>query len=144
VLVKDRWIGPHEQVLNVPITYWYYGPSKPSSLTSTEGDFTLTASMVGLGEKLGTDPQIGQLVMLWIGSRALFSQEQWLCPSLLTASRKVAICGPREIRMVDGHTRIECGKHVACCSGFPLAGCTSFQIAATLGYEYHLFVAVIT
>jgi hypothetical protein len=75
VLVKDRWIDPREQVLNVPITYWCYGPSKPSSLTSTEGDFTLTASMVGLGEKLDMDPQIGQRVMLWIGSRALFSRE---------------------------------------------------------------------
>jgi hypothetical protein len=32
-----------------------------------------------------------------------FSQEQWLCPSLLTTSRKVAICGPYEIRMVEDH-----------------------------------------
>jgi hypothetical protein len=28
--------------------------------------------------------------------------------------------------------------------GFSPAGCTSMQIAATLGYEYRLFVAVIT
>jgi hypothetical protein len=33
-----------------------------------------------------------------------FSQEQWLCPSLLMTVRKVAICGQREIRMVLGHT----------------------------------------
>jgi hypothetical protein len=37
-----------------------YEPSKPSSLTSIEGGFTLTASMVGLEEKLRTDPRIGQ------------------------------------------------------------------------------------
>jgi hypothetical protein len=37
-----------------------YEPSKPSSLTSTEGGFTPTASMAGSEEKLGTDPQIGQ------------------------------------------------------------------------------------
>jgi hypothetical protein len=37
-----------------------YGPRKPSSLISTEGDFTLTASMAGLGEKLGTDSRISQ------------------------------------------------------------------------------------
>jgi hypothetical protein len=37
-----------------------YGPSKPSSLTSTEGGFTPIASMIGLGEKLGTDPWIRQ------------------------------------------------------------------------------------
>jgi hypothetical protein len=28
VSVTDRWVGPHEQVLNVPITYWCYGLSK--------------------------------------------------------------------------------------------------------------------
>jgi hypothetical protein len=37
-----------------------YRPSKPSSLTSIEGDFTPTASMAGSGEKLGMNPQIGQ------------------------------------------------------------------------------------
>jgi hypothetical protein len=37
-----------------------YEPSKPSSLISTEGDFTPTASMVDSGEKLGTDSRIGQ------------------------------------------------------------------------------------
>jgi hypothetical protein len=26
VLVKDRWVGPHKQVLNVPIACWYMGP----------------------------------------------------------------------------------------------------------------------
>jgi hypothetical protein len=37
-----------------------YGPSKPSSLLSIEGGFTPTASMATLGEKLGTEPWIGQ------------------------------------------------------------------------------------
>jgi hypothetical protein len=37
-----------------------YGSSKPSSLTSTEGDFTPTSSMAGSGEKLGTETQISQ------------------------------------------------------------------------------------
>jgi hypothetical protein len=36
------------------------GPSKPSSMSSTEGGFTLTASMAALGLKLGTNPWIGQ------------------------------------------------------------------------------------
>jgi hypothetical protein len=60
VLVKDRWVGSHDQVLNVPIRYLCYGPNKPSTPPSVEGGFTPIASMVGLGEKLGTDPQIGQ------------------------------------------------------------------------------------
>jgi hypothetical protein len=29
VLVKDRWVGPRDQVLNVLTTCWSYGPSKP-------------------------------------------------------------------------------------------------------------------
>jgi hypothetical protein len=31
VSIKNHLVGPHEQVLNVPIGYWCYGPSKPSS-----------------------------------------------------------------------------------------------------------------
>jgi hypothetical protein len=45
VSVKDLWVGPHEQVLNVPIACRCYGSDKPSSLSSTEGDFTPSASM---------------------------------------------------------------------------------------------------
>jgi hypothetical protein len=37
-----------------------YEPSKPSSLTSTEGGFTPTASMAGSEENPGTNPRIGQ------------------------------------------------------------------------------------
>jgi hypothetical protein len=31
VSIKDHSVGPREQVLNVPIAYWCYRPSKPSS-----------------------------------------------------------------------------------------------------------------
>jgi hypothetical protein len=54
------------------------------------------------------------------GVGGTFSREQWICPTLLTTSRKVTIHGPREIRMVEGHTQIEHRKYVACWSGFPL------------------------
>jgi hypothetical protein len=37
-----------------------YEPSKPSSLPSTGGGFTPTASMASSREKMGTDPWIGQ------------------------------------------------------------------------------------
>jgi hypothetical protein len=56
-----------------------------------------------------------------------FSQEQWLCPSLLMTSRKVARRWPREIRMVWDHTQIEHGMRVACWSGFPLQGVHRFE-----------------
>jgi hypothetical protein len=38
-----------------------YGPSKPSSWLPTEASLFSTASMVGLREKLDTDPRITQL-----------------------------------------------------------------------------------
>jgi hypothetical protein len=41
--------------------------------------------------------------------------------------RKVAICGPREIRMVEGHTRTEREKHVTCWSDFLLQGVHRFK-----------------
>jgi hypothetical protein len=41
-----------------------------------------------------------------------FSLEQWPCSTLLTTMQKVAIRGPRQIRMVEGHTQIEQGKRV--------------------------------
>jgi hypothetical protein len=43
------------------------------------------------------------------------------------ASRKVAIRGLREIRMVEDRTQTERGKHVACWSGFLLQGVYQFE-----------------
>jgi hypothetical protein len=60
VSVKDQWVDPHKQVLNVLITCWCYGPSKPSSLSRTDTLLKPTASLAVTGEKLGRDPQIGQ------------------------------------------------------------------------------------
>jgi hypothetical protein len=48
--------------------------------------------MTGSGEKLDTDRQIGQPPCCGLCQEP-FSQEQWLCPSLLMTSRKVAMHG---------------------------------------------------
>jgi hypothetical protein len=71
--VKDRWVGPREQVLNVPIAYWCYGPSKPSSLTSTEGGLTPTTSIIGLREKLGMNPWMGKPSCCRLGREPFYS-----------------------------------------------------------------------
>jgi hypothetical protein len=73
VLVKDRWVGPREQVLNILIAYRCYGPGKTSSLTSTDDGFTPIASMAGSGEKLGTNPWIGQLWCCGLYQEPFFS-----------------------------------------------------------------------
>jgi hypothetical protein len=48
------------------------------------------------------------------GVGSTFSQEQCICPTLLMTSRKVAICRPREICMVEGYMRTVGEKCVAC------------------------------
>jgi hypothetical protein len=50
------------------------------------------------------------------------SRGQWICSKLLMTVQKFAICVPREIRIVEGHTRTERGKCVAYWSSFPLQG----------------------
>jgi hypothetical protein len=41
------------------------------------------------------------------GVGCTFSREQCICPTMLATSRKVAIRGPHEICMVEGHTWAE-------------------------------------
>jgi hypothetical protein len=62
VWIKDRSVGPHEQVLNVPIACRCYRPGKPSSWSSSGAWLTPPALLAGSGEKLGTDLWIGQPV----------------------------------------------------------------------------------
>jgi hypothetical protein len=76
-----------------------------------------TASMVGLGEKLGTNRGSLSRAGGCVGSPS--SREQWICSNLLMTLQKVAICGPREIRMILYHTRTERGKRVVCWSVLP-------------------------
>jgi hypothetical protein len=71
--MKERWVGPREQVLNVPIACWWYGPSESSSLSSTKVCLKSTASLVGLGEKLCIDLRISQLACYGLCREPLFS-----------------------------------------------------------------------
>jgi hypothetical protein len=119
VSVKDRWIGPREQVLNELITCWCYGPNKPSSHPSTKGWFCPHCFNGCIGRETGYGTMDQSVIILWIGLVALFSWEQWLCSTLLMTMWKVAICTPCEICMVEGHMWIEHGKCVACWSFSP-------------------------
>jgi hypothetical protein len=72
-----------------------------------------------------THGSVSHRAVNYVGSP--FSREQWLCPSLFTASQKVDMRWLREIRMVWDHTRTERGMHVACWSGFSLHGVYRFE-----------------
>jgi hypothetical protein len=63
--------------------------SKSSSLSSTEVWLKPTASLVGWGEKLGTDPCIGQPRVLWIMSGALFLGGSEICPNLSVTLKRL-------------------------------------------------------
>jgi hypothetical protein len=71
--LRTDGLAPREQVLNVPIACRRYGPDKPSSMSSIEGVFTPTTSIAILGEKLGTDLQIGQSVCYGLCRESFFS-----------------------------------------------------------------------
>ena len=60
------------------------------------------ALLAGLGEKMGTDPRIGQPACCELCQEPFF-QEQWDPSKSVGDSQKVAIREPREICMVEGH-----------------------------------------
>jgi hypothetical protein len=65
------------------------------------------------------DPRISQPACCGLCQEPFFSGAVTLS-STVDNVRMVAICGPREIRMVLDHTRTERGKCVTCWSGFLL------------------------
>jgi hypothetical protein len=50
-----------------------YGPSKMSSWSSMRAWLMPTASLIGLGEKLGSDPRIGPSVWCGLSREPFFS-----------------------------------------------------------------------
>jgi hypothetical protein len=73
VSIKDRWVGPRKQVLNVPIVCRWYEPDKPSSWLSTEACLFLTVSLAVVEEKLGTNPWIRWLLSCGLCRELFFS-----------------------------------------------------------------------
>jgi hypothetical protein len=119
---------PREQVLNVPIACRRYGPSKSSSLPSTDGSFTLTASMTVLREKLGTNSMIVQPTCRGLCREPFFwsscsvhrcwrFRERLLCIDRVRYVWSGTICG----------LSVGCVWHVGPVSP---AGCTSIRITA--------------
>jgi hypothetical protein len=100
--------------------YWMYW--------SHTGDIGLVSLVVGCQQNLDFSPLFHWLLWerSWVQTHGLVSrhamdcvgspssQGQWTRSNLLMTVSKVAICGPREIRMVLDHMRTERGKRVAC------------------------------
>jgi hypothetical protein len=111
-----------------------YVPSKPSNLPSTEGGFTPTISMAGSGEKLVTDPWIGQSSCCGLSREPFFSGAVALSIAVDDGTKGCYILTTWDMYglgpYADWVWKV-CGVLV----GFSPAGCTSIRISATLKNE---------
>jgi hypothetical protein len=96
--------------------------------------FAPTASLVGLGEKLGTDTRISQPVCCGLCREPLFSGAVTLVNSV-DDSYKVAMYGDCPQEAYIGRTWTGVGSVRVMLAGFSPAGCTSIRITATFKYE---------
>jgi hypothetical protein len=123
--VKYWWVGPREQVLNVPIACWYMGPASVVADRQQKLDFCQMLHWL-LWERSWVRTH-GSVSCRAVDCVKSPSWGQWICSNLLTVTWKVVIRGPCEIHMVEGHTRTGRRKRVACSSGFPLQGVHQFE-----------------
>jgi hypothetical protein len=96
--------------------------------------FAPTTSLVGSGEKLGTDPRIGQPTCCGL-YQSPFSREQWPCSTLLATVRKVATYVDCPQEACAGRTWTGVGSVCVVLVGFSPVWCTSIRIDTTLRYE---------
>jgi hypothetical protein len=89
------------------------------------------------------DLRIGQPTCCGLCCEPFFSGAVTLS-SAVDDVRMVAICGPREVRMVLDHTRTERGERVECWSGFLLQGVHRFELPRLSNMSKRFFVVVIT
>jgi hypothetical protein len=91
-------------------------------------------SLAGSGEKLGTDPRIGQPVCCGLCQEPFFSRAVTLSNGI-DVSQKVATYGDRPQEAYAGRMWTGMGSVHVVLVRFSLVGCTSIRITATLGYE---------
>jgi hypothetical protein len=104
-------------------------------------DFTPTVLLAGSGEKLGTDPRIGQWRAVdCVGSP--FSREQWACSTLLMTHERLPRMGTARRKRTSGVHGLVREAYVTCWSGFFLQGVHRFESPRLSDMSNRLFVAV--
>jgi hypothetical protein len=111
-----------------------YGSSKTSSHRQQMLGFAPTSSMVGSGEKLGTDPRIDQSTCYGLCQEP-FSRKQWPYSPLSMTREWLPRTGGCPQETYAGRTWTGVGSIRVMLIGFSLAGCISIRITATLRYE---------
>jgi hypothetical protein len=105
--------------------------------------FAPTASLAGSGEKLGTDPRIGQRRAVdCVGSHS--SREQWACSTLSMTRKRLPRTGTTHRKRTPGVRGLVWEAYVACWSGFPMQFVHRFESPRLSDMSNHLFVVVIT
>jgi hypothetical protein len=105
--------------------------------------FAPTASLAGSGEKLGTDPWIGQRRAVNC-VRSPSSQEQRACSTLSMTRERLSHMGTAHRKRMPGVCGLAWEVYVACWSGFPLHGVHRFESPRLSDMSNRLFVAVTT
>jgi hypothetical protein len=118
VSIKDWWVGPHKQVLNVLILYQRYGPSKSSSWLSTKVYLFSTASLATMGEKLGIDPRTSQPMYYRLGQEPFFSGAVDLFKSIDDYMKGCYVLTEWDMYGLDPYADWVWGLRVACWSSF--------------------------
>jgi hypothetical protein len=134
VLVKDRWVCPREQVLNVLIACQWYGSGMPSSGSPTGAWLTPPPSLSALGEKLGMDPRISQPACCGLCWEPFFSGavgSVQICRRLAKGCYMWTMWDTYGLGPYTDWAWEACGMLVR----FSPVGCTLIWITATLGYE---------
>jgi hypothetical protein len=127
-------------------TYWSHASDMgPVSLVVCRQQmlgFTPTASLIGLGGKLGTDSRIGQPTCCGLCQEPLFSGTVTLLNSIDDYA-KGCYMGTTWYTYGRGSYVDRAWKACGVLVEFFPTGCTSVQITATIEYGYRLFVTVI-
>jgi hypothetical protein len=132
--IRDRWVAPASKYWTYRSHAGIYGPSKPSSRHQQMLGFVPTASMVGSGEKLDTDPRIGQPAYCGLCREPFCLGAVALLNSVDDFTKDCYMWTMWDTYSRGSYTDQEwkaCGVLV----GFSPVGCTSIRIIATLGYE---------
>jgi hypothetical protein len=110
--VKDRWVAPREQVLNVRIACWWYRATKPCSLLSIYACFCPHCFNGWLGRETGYGPTDRLAGVSWIVSGAPFlgsSGPAQLCWWLVKGCHKWGLpVGSVRQAYVDWHGKRTC------------------------------------
>jgi hypothetical protein len=106
-------------------------------------DFAPTTSLTGSGEKLSTDPRIGQRFAVdCVGSPS--SREQWACSTLSMTRERLPCTGTARRKRKPGVRGLAWEAYVTCWSSFPLHDVHRFESPRLSDMSNCLFVTVIS